>query len=114
MELILNPDGTVALAIRSFPEVASPQVPERLIIAGFLKEVALQKAQLVGFNSQSSDLPIMIQRGIANRSRCPEFGTRPGKPWEGIDYFHRFSEAHIDLAHGCTQGARMQRARFFR
>ena len=56
----------------------------------------------------------MIQRGIANRSRCPEFGTRPGKPWEGIDYFHRFSEAHIDLAHGCTQGARMQRARFFR
>jgi predicted PolB exonuclease-like 3'-5' exonuclease len=79
-----TPDGTVALAIRSFPEVASPQEPERVIIAGFLEEAASQGAQLVGFNSQSSDMPIMIQRGIANRSRCPAFGNRPEKPWDGI------------------------------
>ena len=99
-----NSDGTVTLAIRSFPEVASPQMPERMVIASFLEEVALQSAQLVGFNSQSSDLPIMIQRGIANRSRCPLFGNRPEKPWGGVDYFNRFSEAHIDLAHVFTAG----------
>ena len=100
-----NSDGTVALALRSFPDVASPKVSERVIIARFLEEAASQGAQLVGFNSQSSDLPIMIQRGIANRSRCPAFGNRPEKPWDGVDCFHRFSEAHVDLAHVFTAGA---------
>ena len=59
---------------------------------------AVHRAQLVGFNAASSDLPILIQRGIANGCNCPTFGQRPDKPWQGIDYLARFSEGHLDLA----------------
>ena len=103
----VNDDGTVTLALRSFPEIANPEVPEGtiIVIASFLEEVATRRAQLVGFNCASSDLPIMIQRGIAHGCHCPAFGQRPEKPWLGLDYFARFSDAHLDLALILTGGA---------
>lgn len=94
----INPDGTVTLSLRSFPDIAGPDIPEGTIIASFLEEVAQCRGQLVGFNSASSDLPILVQRGIANGCHCPTFGQRPEKPWLGFDYFARFSDAHVDLA----------------
>ena len=100
-----NPDGTLALEIKSFPKVASPLILEREIIETFLESVACKGGQMVGFNSQSADLPLLIQRGIATRCHCPNFGRRPDKPWQGSDYFHRFSEAHFDLANFFTAGA---------
>ncbi len=97
-------DGSVSLSILSFPPVADSAASERQIIGSFLETVAKAKAQLVGFNSAGADLPILIQRAIANRCHCPAFGERPEKPWQGPDYFHRFSEAHVDLAHILTAG----------
>ena len=94
----VNDDGSVTLELCSYPPVASPDVTEGTIIASFLEEVAQCRGQLVGFNSASSDLPILVQRGIANGCSCPTFGNRPEKPWQGFDYFSRFSEAHVDLA----------------
>lgn len=91
-------DGSVTLSLRSYPETAGPDVPEGSMITSFLEEIAQHRGQLVGFNAASSDLPIMIQRGIANGCHCPTFGQRPEKPWEGPDYLSRFSEAHLDLA----------------
>lgn len=38
------------------------------------------KSQLVGFNSTNSDLPILIQRGVATGVHAPEFGKRPQNP----------------------------------
>jgi 3'-5' exonuclease len=100
----VNEDGTVTLDLQSFPSTANPDIPEADIITPFLELVAGQRAQMVGFNSGSSDLPILVQRGIANGCVCPAFGRRPNKPWEGLDYFARFSEAHLDLAHVLTGG----------
>jgi predicted PolB exonuclease-like 3'-5' exonuclease len=91
-------DGSVSLALRSYPELANPTVTEGEILTSFLEEVAECGGQMVGFNSANADLPILVQRGIANGCHCPTFGKRPEKPWEGPDYLSRFSEAHLDLA----------------
>ena len=100
-----NSDGTVRLKLRSFPEIASDKIPEGEIIGSFLNEVTGLESQLVGFNSAAADLPILIQRGIAARCQCAAFGTRTEKPWEGMDYFSRFAESHVDLANVLTAGA---------
>jgi predicted PolB exonuclease-like 3'-5' exonuclease len=100
----VNGDGTVTLALRSYPDIANPDRPEGVIISSFLEEVAQTRGQLVGYNAASSDLPIFVQRGIANGCTCPTFGKRPDKPWLGLDYLARFSEAHLDLAHILTAG----------
>jgi predicted PolB exonuclease-like 3'-5' exonuclease len=91
-------DGSVSLALRSYPKLANPTVPEAKILTPFLEEVAGCGGQIVGFNSTNADLPILVQRGIANDCHCPKFGKRPEKPWEGLDYHSRFSESHLDLA----------------
>jgi predicted PolB exonuclease-like 3'-5' exonuclease len=55
------------------------------------------KPQIIGFNSQSADLKMFIQRGIVQGIAAPAFCERPEKPWEGVDYFARTHEWHIDL-----------------
>jgi hypothetical protein len=55
------------------------------------------KPQLIGFNSQSADLKMLIQRSIVQGIAAPAFCERPDKPWEGVDYFARTNEWHIDL-----------------
>jgi hypothetical protein len=55
------------------------------------------KPQIVGYNSVSADLKILIQRGIANGIMAKHFSTRPNKPWEGVDYFSDRSDHNIDL-----------------
>ncbi len=73
------------------------QTAEANILKTFLDAIGRSKPQLVGFNSISADLKILIQRAVANGIRSPEFCTRPDKPWEGPDYFARGSEWNIDL-----------------
>jgi predicted PolB exonuclease-like 3'-5' exonuclease len=51
----------------------------------------------VGFNSRESDLPILIQRGIAGGVAAAGFCRRPAKPWDGYDYFSKNSDGHVDL-----------------
>ena len=54
------------------------------------------KPQLVGFNSRTADVPILLQRGIAQGVCATGFCHRPNKPWEGIDYFAK-GDGHVDL-----------------
>ena len=52
---------------------------------------------MVGFNSRTADVPILVQRGIIQGVAAGAFCHRPSKPWEGVDYFHKNSEWHVDV-----------------
>lgn len=91
--------------LRTWPERASAWRGEGPIIESFLETAAGESAQLVGYNSAGSDLPILVQRAIANGCVCPRFGARPDKPWDGMDYWSRFGDAHLDLMQAVTLGA---------
>ncbi len=73
------------------------QRSERAMIGTFLEAVGKHRPQLVGFNSVSADLKILVQRGVVNGIEAAAFCRRPDKPWEGPDYFSRSNEANIDL-----------------
>ena len=73
------------------------QASEKHIVRTFLDAVGAHQPQLVGFNSQNADLRILLQRGLANGIQAKRFCRRPDKPWEGVDYFARTSDWHIDL-----------------
>ena len=83
--------------LMSWPKRASMCSSEASLMESFLEHVATESAQLVGYNSNGSDLPILIQRAIANGCTCPNFGRRPEKPWEGNDYLSRYGDSNLDL-----------------
>ena len=89
--------GKVSLSLFSLPD--DGPMPERELIGRFLRGVGegTPKPQIVGFNSRESDLPILIQRGIAQGVSAPGFCRRPEKRWEGLEYFDKYNEGHIDL-----------------
>lgn len=92
-------DGDVRLLLVSLPrDVNDPaQTSERYMIQRFLNAVGEQRPQLVGFNSASADLKILIQRALVNRVRADGFNRRPNKPWEGVDYYVRDNDCHVDI-----------------
>lgn len=92
-----DPNGEVSLRLTALPKEADAPMAEGELINKFLAYVGKYKPQLVGFNSLTSDLPILLQRGIAAGISAGGFCQRPDKPWEGTDYFARATEAHIDL-----------------
>lgn len=73
--------------------------PEPNMIEGFLKGIGRYQPQIVGFNSEQFDLPLLIQRALVHGLSIPAFCRRPGKPWEGKDYFAKYSDWHVDLMH---------------
>jgi predicted PolB exonuclease-like 3'-5' exonuclease len=73
------------------------QISEPHIVRTFLEAVGAHQPQLVGFNSQKADLKILLQRGLASGIQAEGFCRRPEKPWEGVDYFARTSDWHVDL-----------------
>ena len=91
-------DGQPRLHLLSLPrDPADPaQVSEAHILKTFLDAIGKNKPQLVGFNSISADLKILVQRGIAHGIRTPEFCQRPDRPWEGPDYFSK-GDWNVDL-----------------
>jgi predicted PolB exonuclease-like 3'-5' exonuclease len=90
-------DGRVGLNLFSLP--GEDAMPESDLITRFLRGLgeANPRPQLVGFNSRTADLPILIQRGIALGLEAAGFSKRPDKPWDGYDYFNKNSEGHVDL-----------------
>lgn len=101
-------ERTVEFSLNSLPKLPldSDDVDEAAIIERFLYIIGDRRPQLVGFNSAESDLQVLIQRGIINEVTAPAFNERPGKPWEGPDYFDaRNSEAHFDLLKKFSGGA---------
>ena len=93
-------DQSVSLSLTSLPH--HPEIPEEQqeasMLSTFLNAIGENKPQLVGFNSQRSDLKILVQRAVAQGIQAKEFAKRPNKPWEGVDYFDsKFSAVHVDL-----------------
>jgi predicted PolB exonuclease-like 3'-5' exonuclease len=86
-----------SIELRSLPPPEKQDMDEAELLSRFLTGVGKAKPQLVGFNSQSADLPIMVQRAMVNELSLPDFCARPAKPWEGVDYFARGSDYNIDL-----------------
>jgi hypothetical protein len=70
---------------------------EAEIVGRFLSGIGKERPQLVGFNSRSADIPALIQRALVHRLHQPEFCARPDKPWNGTDYFGKYSDYNIDL-----------------
>jgi len=91
--------GEVKVELHSLPSlpVKSTEADEKYIISTFLDTLGRMKPQIVGYNSVSADLKILIQRGIANGIMAKHFSKRPNKPWEGVDYFSDRSDHNIDL-----------------
>jgi len=94
----VHDDGRVTVSLVSLPGGPEP-LPERELVGRFLRGIgdANPRPQLVGFNSREADVPILIQRGIAQGVSAPGFCHRPEKSWDGPDYFNKYNEAHIDL-----------------
>jgi 3'-5' exonuclease len=90
-------DGTISLKLHSLPSAEMIDPTEADILRRFLTALGKAKPQLVGYNSWASDIPILLQRSLANKLSLPEFCKRPAKPWEGVDYFARGSDFNIDL-----------------
>ena len=89
--------GDVSLVLHSLPAADAESSDEADLLSCFLEAVGKAKPQLVGFNSRSADLMILLQRAMVHRLALPDFCQRPAKPWDGVDYFARGSDAHIDL-----------------
>lgn len=92
-------DGEARLRLSSLPaldERPEEEVSEREMLVRFLDGIGRHQPQLVGYNSASADLRILMQRGVAAGVSAPGFARRPDKPWEGVDYFAG-SDWHVDL-----------------
>lgn len=91
--------GEIALNLMSLPHdpADAKGVGEGHIVAEFLDALGTHQPQLVGFNSRASDLKILVQRAVILGLEAEGFCRRPNKPWEGVDYFARGSEANVDL-----------------
>lgn len=88
--------GTVTFSRVSLPHIGQRK-SEREIIHGFLTAIGRKQPQLVSFNGVSADLPALIQRAAVHRIAAPDFCRRPSKPWEGVDYFSKYSDWNVDL-----------------
>jgi len=92
-------DGRVSVSLASLPHLDQTAMPERELLTKFLTQLGQEdpKPQLVGFNSRTADVPILVQRGIIQGVAAGEFCHRPNRPWEGTDYFYKGSESHVDV-----------------
>jgi predicted PolB exonuclease-like 3'-5' exonuclease len=72
-------------------------MPEADLLQRFLAGIGKTKPQLVGFNITEADLPILLQRAAVCGVTAPNFCARPDKPWEGRDYFARYTDWLLDL-----------------
>ena len=99
LERRVRPDGQVVLNLVSLPRDTedAAQTSEASVIGRFLERVGEVRPQLVGYNSIAADLKILIQRGTLLGLRAEGFSQRPDKPWQGVDYFARSTDFHVDL-----------------
>jgi predicted PolB exonuclease-like 3'-5' exonuclease len=90
---------TVEFSLHSLPKLPLEDTDhnEAYIIGRFLHFIGERNPHLVGFNSSQSDIQVLIQRGLVNEVTAEKFCLRPAKPWEGRDYFYKYSEEHLDL-----------------
>ncbi|MBD2114546.1 MULTISPECIES: hypothetical protein [Cyanophyceae] len=89
-------NGEISLRLTTLPRQIDRLMDEGELISTFLGYLGQHHPQLVGFNSQTADLPILLQRGLVAGVSAAEFCRRADKGW-GSDYFSRHGDAHIDL-----------------
>jgi predicted PolB exonuclease-like 3'-5' exonuclease len=89
--------GSVSHRLASLPRYGAPAMPEADLLQRFLASIGKTKPQLVGFNITEADMPILLQRAVVCGVTAPNFCARPDKPWEGTDYFTRYSDWLVDL-----------------
>jgi 3'-5' exonuclease len=101
----IHDNGQVKLHLLSLPHLDNEKSQEEQeILSTFLGALGDRQPQLVGYNSLGADIRIMVQRGITHGLTAPKFARRPNKPWEGVDYFARGGDWHIDLKDYATPG----------
>lgn len=79
---------------------------EARTVLPFLALVGQYRPQLWSFNGMDADIPILLQRALVHHLTVPAFAQRPAKPWEGVDYFDRYSGWHVDLRDTPLMGRR--------
>ncbi len=89
--------GAIKLQLSSLPSHDGNALPEAELLQRLLHGLGERKPQLVGYNIRNADLPIILQRAFVQGVAAPGFCARPGKPWEGIDYFARNEDWVVDL-----------------
>lgn len=102
VERRLNRQGEPVLTLLWLPRQPEDpeQAAERDIVRKFLEAVGRHRPQLIGFNSQGSDLRILLQRSVIHGLPLPEFYRRPLKPWnDEPDYLARGNQNawNVDL-----------------
>ncbi|MCP4901398.1 MAG: 3'-5' exonuclease [bacterium] len=99
IERLERPGGEAVLRLMSLPHDPSDPIEasETHLVQTFVNALGEHRPQLVGYNSIGSDLKILVQRGLVLGVEAAGFCERPGKPWEGVDYFARGSDWNIDL-----------------
>jgi len=90
-------NGRVSHRLAALPRYGAPAMPEADLLQRFLSTIGKMKPQLVGFNITEADMPILLQRAAVCGVTAPNFCARPDKPWEGTDYFTRYSDWLVDL-----------------
>jgi predicted PolB exonuclease-like 3'-5' exonuclease len=95
-----GPEARIEFKLHSLPSLPASKetADEGKLICDFLDALGRRKPQLVGYNSQESDVQVLIQRGIINQISAPMFCKRPENNWDREDYFKRWdNEFHLDL-----------------
>lgn len=96
---VSNGGRDVKLRLLSLPHDvhSESERAERSVVGKFLNAIGQHTPQLVGFNSVGADLKILVQRAAILGEPARGFCKRPNKPWEGADYFARFSDHNVDI-----------------
>jgi predicted PolB exonuclease-like 3'-5' exonuclease len=103
-----GPEKRIEFKLHSLPSLPAEKADadEGKLICDFLDALGRRKPQLVGYNSQESDVQVLIQRGIINQISAPTFCERPKDRWDKSDYFARWdNEFHLDLLKLFSNGA---------
>jgi 3'-5' exonuclease len=98
---VKEPTTRVKLEFLTLPTLVASditkQATEKELIQRPLTFIGRNQAQVVGWNIDNFDWPVLIQRGLRNGVVIPDICKRPNKPWEGNDYYAKFSDARLDL-----------------
>lgn len=78
---------------------------EVAIMLPFLRGIGEKQPQLIGWSSSLFDIHVLAQRALLHGLSVPKFFYRPDKPWEGADYFTKFSDYHLDLLNAISSSS---------
>lgn len=90
-------DGQVRVDLCSLPRPGADPTDEAALLCTLLDAIGTHRPQLVGFNSRSADLHLLVQRGVARGLHAPGLCRQEARPYVGVNYFYRYGDFHVDL-----------------